>query len=85
MGWVVKQAIEEFAKAIAKADPDQTERDTNGFVNGHAWFACAEQVLAEKTSPNTTRRSPKPLLRVSTDSRPHRLSFLRVHPCCELL
>jgi hypothetical protein len=40
------QAINEFAKEVAKADPEAITKATNGFVSGHMWVDCAKRVLA---------------------------------------
>ena len=48
MAGFIAQAIGEFAKEVANADPEQITQSTNGFVNGHAWIDCAKQVLAKQ-------------------------------------
>lgn len=48
MAGFISQAIEEFAKAVAKEDPEQITQSTNKFVNGHAWVDCAKQILARE-------------------------------------
>jgi hypothetical protein len=42
----VDRAICEYAKEAVKADPEQITKDTNRFINGHAWAQCAQQLLA---------------------------------------
>ena len=41
MACLLMQALEQYSVAVTELDPNQVTRDTNGFVNGHAWIACA--------------------------------------------
>jgi hypothetical protein len=62
MGTFVLKAVEDFASACVKADPQQITKDAGGWVNGHAWVECARTALA---ALEQLKSRPKPLKVVS--------------------
>lgn len=43
-------AVRRYAEEAAKADPAQITKDCKGWINGDAWVACAQAVLADEAA-----------------------------------